>query len=306
MSNLQVYVRSQTDLQQEHAAAMNDADLRKWTLPQYHHAINAALQTWGTRVMYPVEYIIPGGFQTGVYEYALPDYMDDRIRVQDKRWIGVSFTPSDTNLRVWQDVIAYEVYPDSDGTRVLRLDYNPYTTDGRIIWHTSNGPVPVEANHPVVDATGLTASATSVGLKSAPVVSRAGYVKINDEWMQYAGWTPGSGVISLDNLIRGVSGTTAASHSENDPVTWGIAVHKQEYFRQMQYEVGAYLHMLRLNVTAPTERTGHQDQFRIYKQLADELLFRLPPASRPSQRLRRTAMGPGIGDTSYDHIINIS
>lgn len=296
MTDLQVFVRSQTELQGEFEKSMNDVANSRWTVPNYYEGINSALLRWGRRVLVPYEYTITGGFVTDTYEYTLPDYMDSFIRVQQKRVVGMA----DSNARVWEDVTAYEVYPTSTGGRTLRLEYNPFTTSARIIWYATNGPIPVSDPLPVVSAAALTNSATSVALKSAPMVGRSGYIKIDNEWMQYAGVTAGA-TITLTNLVRGVQGTTAASHLEDASVAWGVAVHRMDLFEQMRYEMLSYLHLVKLNNAAPTERTIYMDQFRIYKQMADEYFRGFAPIWGPRLRLTRNAIGPGIGDAPFDY-----
>ena len=73
------------------------------------------------------------------------------------------------------------------------------------------------------DGSGLTASATSVTVDSAASFSNSGFVKIDDEIMEYTAKTS----TTLTGLIRGALGTTAATHADNATVIeatfgWGM------------------------------------------------------------------------------------
>jgi hypothetical protein len=73
------------------------------------------------------------------------------------------------------------------------------------------------------DGSGLTASATSVTVDSAASFSNTGFLKIDDEIMEYTAKTS----TTFTGLIRGALGTTAATHADNATVIeatfgWGM------------------------------------------------------------------------------------
>ena len=73
------------------------------------------------------------------------------------------------------------------------------------------------------DGSGLTASATSVTVDSASSFSNTGFLKIDDEIMEYTAKTS----TTFTGLIRGALGTTAATHADNATVIeatfgWGM------------------------------------------------------------------------------------
>jgi hypothetical protein len=73
------------------------------------------------------------------------------------------------------------------------------------------------------DGSGLTASATSVTVDSAASFSNSGFIKIDDEIMEYTAKTS----TTFTGLIRGALGTTAATHADNATVIeatfgWGM------------------------------------------------------------------------------------
>jgi len=73
------------------------------------------------------------------------------------------------------------------------------------------------------DGSGLSATATTVTVDSAANFASSGYIKINDEIIEYTGTTS----TTFTGLIRGSLSTTAAAHSDNDAVIeaafgWGM------------------------------------------------------------------------------------
>ena len=73
------------------------------------------------------------------------------------------------------------------------------------------------------DGSGLTAAATTVTVDSAANFTATGYIKINDEIIEYTGKTS----TTFTGLIRGSLSTTAAAHADNDAVIeaafgWGM------------------------------------------------------------------------------------
>ena len=73
------------------------------------------------------------------------------------------------------------------------------------------------------DGSGLSATATTVTVDSAANFTATGYIKINDEIIEYTGKTS----TTFTGLIRGSLSTTAAAHADNDAVIeaafgWGM------------------------------------------------------------------------------------
>jgi hypothetical protein len=73
------------------------------------------------------------------------------------------------------------------------------------------------------DGSGLSATATTVTVDSAANFTSTGYIKINDEIIEYTGKTS----TTFTGLIRGSLSTTAATHADNDAVIeaafgWGM------------------------------------------------------------------------------------
>jgi len=101
------------------------------------------------------------------------------------------------------------------------LDDNSYGTGwGAGIWGGISGSAATTA---VDDGSGMTASATSVTVDSSANFETTGYLLIDSEIIQYTGKTS----ITFTGLLRGLFGTTAATHADNATVTealggWGM------------------------------------------------------------------------------------
>ncbi len=101
------------------------------------------------------------------------------------------------------------------------LDDNSYGTGwGAGIWGGITGSAATTA---VDDGSGMTASATSVTVDSSANFETTGYLLIDSEIIQYTGKTS----TTFTGLLRGLFGTTAATHADDATVTealggWGM------------------------------------------------------------------------------------
>ena len=101
------------------------------------------------------------------------------------------------------------------------LDDNSYGTGwGAGIWGGITGSAATTA---VNDGSGMTASATSVTVDSSANFETTGYLLIDSEIIQYTGKTS----TTFTGLLRGLFGTTAATHADDATVTealggWGM------------------------------------------------------------------------------------
>ena len=101
------------------------------------------------------------------------------------------------------------------------LDDNSYGTGwGAGIWGGISGSAATTA---VNDGSGMTASDTSVTVDSSANFETTGYLLIDSEIIQYTGKTS----TTFTGLLRGLFGTTAATHADNATVTealggWGM------------------------------------------------------------------------------------
>lgn len=294
-----VRVIPQTTLEDHIETLVNDTSNNRWTLTQIRSAIQAALDICGRRILAPYIYDISGGFVSGTYEYAVPDYVEGYMVVEHKRIVGVwGYDDGDTSTRIWESIPTWDLYNDGSGGREIRMQYNPYTTDGRILYWTVNGPIPTAASLPQTSGS-HTAAVTTITLGSEVQVGRNGYIRIEDEWIEYHGTLAEGGNTTLLNCVRGVFGTTANSHSDSTDVEWGIAVHDESLFQQIVNLAIAQMHLMYLNASSALERTHHMDAVRLYLQLADEFWRGYQPPVQGQMRLSRQAVGPIVGEIGF-------
>jgi len=135
------------------------------------------------------------------------------INAKDTSGNGVSANSSDTGNGGSSTVGAYQIN--------VGLDDNSYGTGwGAGIWGGISGAAATTA---VDDGSGVTASATSVTVDSSANFETTGYLLIDSEIIQYTGKTS----TTFTGLLRGLFGTTAATHADDATVTealggWGM------------------------------------------------------------------------------------
>ena len=135
------------------------------------------------------------------------------INAKDTSGNGVSANSSDTGNGGSSTVGAYQIN--------VGLDDNSYGTGwGAGIWGGISGSAATTA---VDDGSGMTASATSVTVDSSANFETTGYLLIDSEIIQYTGKTS----TTFTGLLRGLFGTTAATHADDATVTealggWGM------------------------------------------------------------------------------------
>lgn len=289
MSWIIPYLYTQSELVDRVAQRARDTGFKRFRRTEMYNAINDAIERWGRRVLVPHLYTMPNGWTADDYDYTLPDYITPPLDVQqEKTVLDSSLSLADGTATTWVDIPAWNLEPDGSGNQVLRLARSPYTADGRIIWWGVNGPLPTSSQ--TLNA-GITATSSSLVVAGTPHIGNSGYVKIDAEWIGYAGVTPGASTTTLSNLVRGVNDTTAATHNSATSVLWGVAAHRQDLFVQLQDQITALLHSLYLNNAAPQEIEHHTFQMRYYQQLADEFWRRYTPARAPKLVLSRHALG---------------
>jgi hypothetical protein len=265
----------------------------RWTDAQIYSAMSLVLQSWQGRVRTPYTYTIVGGWVAGTYDYAIPAYIEAKTiqpqaRVSAWDWI-------DVGGETWADIQAYDVEPSATDGMVLRLHYsNPRSSivgasnEGRLLWWGAPGPVPTTI--PTLSA-GIDADDTSLTIASKPSIGRVGYVKIGTEWLQYSGYTEGASSITPTNLSRGLSGSTAASHSLGDPVVWGVAVESMALLNLLYDCTRMYLMQMYLSNPSSRETGQYEKQLVLFQNNVDKFWKGWKP-SRPMRiRLSRQAIG---------------
>jgi hypothetical protein len=277
-------VRTQTELKDELELRLQDTANNIWSEAQFYAGINAALNYMGNNVKIPFLYTLADGFSSNSKEYTLPYYIGDpvdpQIRIGSNDW--------------WADLPSYQVVSGSGGVNTLLLGTYPASNDGRIIHWNPNSVVPTTI--PTMSGS-IDADDTSCTVSTTLPVGQNGYIKIDNEWIQYSGAVRTTSTV-LSNLVRGCLGTTAASHSSSPTVNWGVVVHRPDIFEFMMDYGVSFMHLLRLTKGSSTEAERHQWMVRWFDPKAEMFWKRYVPWRQPKMILSRAAMGdvyaPGL------------
>jgi hypothetical protein len=278
---------------------LQDRGNRRWTDGQIVRAINDGLALWHGRVAIPYIYTLAGGWASGTYEYALPSYIP-AVRLQPQRRVATAYVSESGSSQqyIWQDVLGWDVEPDGAGGQVLRVRFNEGTVgtsgEARLLYWAENGPLPEVRYVPsgTVDAS----STEPILLPAFLDVGQSGYVKWDDEWVQYSGTSdlPADGGTELQNVVRGVNGTAAEDHTgSTGKMDWAVGVPSRTLWQQLYSQTMANLHGVLLSDAPGQEREQHQWQMQWNQQRADEFWRGWTPATGPRLKLSRRSGGMG-------------
>ena len=260
------FLRTQTEIYEELELRMRNTENSRWSREEMYSAINAVVRRWNQRVRIPFLYTISGGWAGTSFTLALPDYIDPRfMRPRISTTANDEGVSLDTDYDTFIRMPGYEVEPDGDNGNTLRLNTIPYAAEGNILFWSPPGPVPTELGAVAADST--TSMTVTISEMNLP---KCGYIKVNNEWIQYAGLTHSGSVATLSNLVRSVLGTTTATHNATDVVNWGLPVDRIDLYEHLFAQCAATLHQMFLTNAAPAEREHHQWNMRYAQQQADE------------------------------------
>lgn len=236
--------------------------------------MNQAIEEWSTRVKIDMVYVLPDGWNSTTYAYTLPPYIRPPLRPQ----VRFDTQPNYGGGNTWTDLRSFNLETNTDGDLVLRIRLFPYdpnlTHEGRIVWYAVNSPLPVNA--PALSS-GISASDTSLTVNASVDVADTGWVKVDSEWLCYAGVTRGASTTVLLNLQRGVDDTTAATHNSAAIVEWGIAAPTQALYKQLLHQTLSGLHHMFLTDASPQERDLHERMMLYHDNKASEGWRRFTP-----------------------------
>jgi hypothetical protein len=266
------YLKTLSEIQGEAEARLTDSGNTLATDAQYVAAINEGIRMWGRRVTSPRYYAISGGLISGTYEYTLPSYISPplilEIRSTAFNQYGAQVSSGSDGF-TWHQLAGYTLRPNSTGGWTLRLPSTPYSEDAQITWWAENGPLLTTA--PTVTTT-ISSTATSVLIttSSSPEIGESGFIKIDVEWMSYAGVTRTSASsYTLNNLTRALFGTIAASHTSTTAISLGVAVDDQRLWTQLLDYVTGYVHALQLHKATTEDTSRHEKLMSFYNQKAE-------------------------------------
>lgn len=277
------YLRSQADLLSELNALVRDGSSARWTAVEKYAALNQVLMTWADQVKLPHVYTISGGWLADTYEYALPNYIRPPLYPELKRFAPYNWDYANTSVPShWQDVPGWETVSNGAGGQVIRLYSAPRNLDGQVGFYSPNSRVPTT----VPTTSGSTSStATTMTIGSAIDVSDVGYVKCEAEYIAYYGVDRNAATTVLNNLVRGLYGSTAATHNSGSSVYWCVGVDTPELWRVLYDQWKGCLAEMFLQDGGTHERAAFQQNLGYYSQLAANF-FATYSASRKSQSIR--------------------
>jgi hypothetical protein len=264
-----LHLKTQSELRDEVEDYLNDSGNTLATAAQYYGALNRALSLWAGRVVFP--HLYEFSFGGGDFDYALPSYIRRPFYLLIRQSIlGYPQASGDSdNSYTWQPFVSYDLQPNGTGGFDLHLHSYPYAESGRIVWLAENGRFPTTA--PTTNGE-ISSTATSVVLTvtGAPPINDAGYIKINSEWMSYAGVTrTSSTAYTLSNLVRGLYGTVAATQATASAVSWGIGCDDERLWQQLYDRTGSFIHLLNMNKSTNEDKATNEKLYVALKDNAD-------------------------------------
>lgn len=279
------YLRSQSDLLTEVKAKTRLGSTGRWTDAEYYIALNEVLMTWNEHVRIQRLHSLADAWVASDFDYALPSYIRPPIQPQVKRLIPYYDDDApQAQTHTWQDIVGWELESDGSGGQVLRLTSAPRTLEARVLFYAPNSRVPTAS--PLPTTSGSTAAdATSLVLGSAVDIDDTGYVKVGAEWMSYAGVTRAASTTTLNNLVRGLYGTTASVHDTSSTVNWGVAMDDLRLNALLFDQWRAILNAYFLTDGGVHETGRYEKMMGYYKQLADAF-WPTYKSRRPSPKLR--------------------
>ncbi len=260
---MEIYLKDQATILVDIRSRVRDPDGERWQDEEIYGAINDALLAWHGRVRVPHIYTLEGGWVSGTFEYVLPDYIRSGYIQPQMRANTVydQFSLYQLSSETWVDIPGWRIEPNASNQRVLRFNVSPYTTDGRIIWWGSNSPLPEPG---VSLKTTIDADDTSIVLDGIVDCLEYGWLKIENEWIQYAGLARSTDT-TLTAAARGLpQGAVAATHTAPLDVYFGVAMPRLELYRVLMDQVLMHLHELYLGNAAAKESQLHQEMIGYY------------------------------------------
>lgn len=273
------YLRGQDKLLAEIKVLVRDPDTDRWSDAEYYAALNQALMTWGDKVKFPRVYTISGGWQADTYEYALANYMRPPYYPELKRRVPYTEFEVESSTERWQDVPGWEVVSDGSGGQVLRLYAPPRSVEGQVTYYAPNSRVPTTIP---TTSSSTSSTATSLTLGSAIDIDDVGYILCEAEWISYAGVTRAAATTTLNNLVHGLNGTTAATHNSGSNVYWGVAADDLRLYKLLMDQWRSYLHAYYLQDGGTHETSRHEKAMGFYEQLATNFWAEYHPHRRAS------------------------
>lgn len=266
--------------------ASDETETYRWTDGQIYRSLNVGLRSWGTRIAVPWLFSVPTDW-SNTQSYTLPDYMDERVVPQLRDSRG-----DEDTVRHWQDLPGWSVEADGEGGLTLHFTLGPVTGEGRLFWYRPVGHVtPVTAT---LDAE-IDSDDTSLSLtlsEATPYLNdQSGWVKIDDEWLGYAGVEKNGLTLTLSNLVRGLDNTTPATHAISSTVHFGICLPRHDLLDLLTHQTLLALHTMPMGDASISEKDHHSVMVRYHQDMVEKLWRRIRPARKTRIKLTRDAIG---------------
>lgn len=268
-------VLTYADLHTRLLRSARDPDNNRWTSSEIYSLLNAGVEHWSNRVMVP--YVYEFSYAANTREYTMPTYVTLPIDIQFQ-------DPRDE----WQDIIVYDLIKTGGGTVTFKLLASRRPDAGRVIWWGKNSIAPLST--PTLQAN-IDADDTSLIIDDTVIVNDVGTVKIDQEYIQYAGVTLGASSTTLNNLVRGALGTTADSHSLGANVYWSVVVHRADLFQELEYFALMRMHELFLTDGSAHEMETHERMMNWFRGMVEDFWKKYTPARSPKWHISEHAIG---------------
>ena len=267
---MRLHARTLTDIKDELDDTLEAASTN-WTPQRFRRAINRAIREISNKVLIPTTYNLATAWDADVFAYVLPAWIDTgNIEAE---WQNA------TNPQNWHPLHSYSIERGTDGLNYLRFRSTPFTATARVHYWHSNSVAPI--TDPILNAQ-IAADATSLVTKTKVTgIEPEGIIRIEDEYIQYAGITQGASTTTLSGLIRGVAATAAAIHAADVQINWAIAVDEPIVFTAIEYFAMTALHEMYLNESAARNQRHHQEMIAYYKNAADVIMKQYVPKTSP-------------------------
>lgn len=248
----QILFKGQSELLADIEADLDDTNNFRWSDVNIYRALNRGVESWADKVFVPRVHSL--SLVSGQRNYDLPAYISPPFTVELRGMIS-------GGENVWRQMVTISTEPDAEWDSVLRFPFSAPTGEGRVRWWATNSVMPTSV--PTL-ASALTSSADSLTIDATPYISDTGCVRVGRELIFYAGVTEESDNLTLSNLVRGVSGSTAAAHDVGVDVEWVVMADSPKLWEQLRSEAIGQLHAMLLHRGAKEDIGQHEKMMSFY------------------------------------------
>lgn len=283
------YIRTQAEIVANLRALIRDPaspGTPRYSDAEIYHAINQGLTQWADKVKLLYLYTLPGGYAASVKEYALPAYIRPPVFPEIHLPSPYFEHAIESYTHEWRDLQGWDLQPNGAGGNTLTV-YNPRSEAGQVWFYAPNSRVPTA----LPTTSGSTSdTATTMTLGSAVDIDDVGIVKVGAEVISYAGVDRGASTTILNNLVRGLYGTSPATHNTASNVAWCVGADTLSLYDQLNNTARVALAAMPQFDGSTHERAIYQQLLGYYQQQADAYWVTYNPPRRVAPlRMNRAA-----------------